>query len=59
MKYAAMGTQMLVTIGLGIFLGIKIDKWLHLHFPVFTVVLSLVSVVASIYLAVKDLIKKK
>ncbi|MFN5183851.1 MAG: AtpZ/AtpI family protein [Bacteroidota bacterium] len=59
LKYASMGTQMLVTIALGIFLGIKLDKWLHLGFPVFTVALSLVSVVASIYIAVKDLLKKK
>ncbi|MFN6037364.1 MAG: AtpZ/AtpI family protein, partial [Bacteroidota bacterium] len=39
MKYATMGTQMLITIGLGVFLGIKLDKWLQLKFPVFTVVL--------------------
>ncbi len=59
MRYAAMGTQMLVTIGIGVFIGIKLDRWLNLKFPVFTVVLSLVSVVAAMYLAVKDLLKKK
>jgi F0F1-type ATP synthase assembly protein I len=59
MKYATMGTQMLITIGLGVFLGIKLDKWLQLKFPVFTVVLSLLSVFAAIYLAVKDLLKRK
>lgn len=59
MKYASMGTQMLITIGLGVFLGIKLDKWLNLKFPVFTVVLSLLSVFAAIYLAVKDLLKRK
>jgi F0F1-type ATP synthase assembly protein I len=59
MKYATMGTQMMITIGLGVFLGIKLDKWLQLKFPVFTVVLSLLSVFAAIYLAVKDLLKRK
>jgi hypothetical protein len=58
-KYATMGTQMLVTIGLGVFLGIKLDRWLGLKFPVFTVVLSLLSVVIAIYLSVRDLLKKK
>ena len=59
MKYASMGTQIVVTILIGVFAGIKLDSWLGLKFPVFTVVLSLVSVVAGMYLAVKDLLKKK
>jgi hypothetical protein len=59
MRYASMGTQMLITIGLGVFAGVKLDKWVHLKFPVFTVVLSLVSVILAMYLAVKDLLKKK
>lgn len=59
MRYAAMGTQMLVTIALGVFAGVKLDQWLGMKFPVFTVVLSLVAVFAAMYLAVKDLLKKK
>jgi hypothetical protein len=59
MRYASMGTQMLVTIGIGVFAGVKLDQWLNLKFPVFTVVLSLVSVFAAMYLAVKDLLRKK
>lgn len=59
MKYAGMGAQMIVTIGLGVFAGVKLDQWLKWKFPVFTVVLSLFSVFAAIYLAVKDLLKKK
>ena len=59
MKYASMGTQIVVTILIGVVAEIKLDSWLGLKFPVFTVVLSLVSVVAGMYLAVKDLLKKK
>lgn len=59
MRYASMGTQMLVIIGLGVFGGYKIDKWLELKIPVFTLILSLLSVAAAIYLSVKDFIKKK
>ena len=59
MRYASMGTQMLVIIGLGVFGGFKLDKWLELKIPVFTILLSLLSVAGAIYLSVKDFIKKK
>ena len=59
MRYAGMGTQMLVIIGLGVFGGFKLDKWLELKIPVFTLILSLLSVAAAIYLSVKDLYKNK
>lgn len=59
MKYASMGTQIAVTILLGVFAGIKLDEWLELRFPLFTVILSLGAVIAGMYLAVKDLLKKK
>ncbi len=29
MRYAALGTQMLVAIGLSVFGGLKADAWLH------------------------------
>jgi hypothetical protein len=59
MRYATMGTQMLVIIGLGVFGGYSLDKWLEWEIPVFTILLSLLSVFAAIYLSVKDLIRKK
>ena len=50
--------QMLVIIFAGVFGGMELDKWLKLKFPVFTVILSVLSVFAAIYLVIKDLIKK-
>jgi len=50
---------MFAIIGLGIFGGVKLDQWIDTGFPVFTVLLSIISVAASIYTAVKDLIGKK
>jgi hypothetical protein len=58
MQYASMGTQILVTIALFVFGGIKLDQWLKLKFPVFTLTLSLLGVAIAIYFAVKDLLKK-
>jgi len=58
-KYSGIAVQMLVIILLGVFGGVKIDEWLELTIPIFTVVLSLLSVVLAIYTVTKDLIKKK
>ena len=58
MRYASMGTQILVTIVLFVFAGVKLDKWLNSKFA-FTLGLSLLGVFVAIYFAVKDLLKNK
>jgi hypothetical protein len=59
MRYASMGTQILITILLFVFAGYKLDGWLNLKFPAFTLGLSLLGVVVGIYFAVRDLLKEK
>jgi hypothetical protein len=54
-KYSGMAFQMLIIIGIGVFGGIKLDDWLHMRFPLFTVVLSLAAVMLAIYYFIKDL----
>jgi len=56
-RYSAIGIQMLVIIAAGTFGGYKLDVWLNLKFPVFLIVLSLLSVSLAIYHAIKDFIK--
>ncbi len=29
MRYAALGTQLLAALAIGVFAGLKLDKWLH------------------------------
>lgn len=58
-KYSSIAFQMLAIIILGVFGGIKLDEWLKMKFPVFTVVLSLLSVVVAIYSVTKEFLKKK
>jgi len=58
LKYTGLGFQMLAIISISVFLGIKLDQWLHTP-QIFTIVLSLVGVVGGIYLAIKDFIKPK
>jgi F0F1-type ATP synthase assembly protein I len=56
-KYSSIGFQMLAIILIGVFGGVKLDQWLELKAPVFTVILSILSVILAIYYAVKDLIR--
>jgi F0F1-type ATP synthase assembly protein I len=58
-KYSNLAFQMIAIILIGVFGGIKIDHWLTLNFPLFTVILSLLATGAAIYFAVKDLLKSK
>jgi F0F1-type ATP synthase assembly protein I len=57
-KYSSIAIQMIVIILLGAFGGIKLDQWLNTS-PIFTVIILLLSVVLSMYLVTKDLLKFK
>ena len=56
-KYSGVAFQMVAIILIGVFGGVKLDAYLHLGFPVFTVVFSLLSVFLAIYYVIKDLLK--
>jgi len=58
-KYSNMAIQMAVIIGLGCWGGNKLDKMYNNDPPVFTIVLSLLSIFAALYLVLKDFIKPK
>ena len=54
-----MGLQMAVVIFVCTWAGTKIDEWLSLNTPVFTLVFSLLSVVLVMYYFVKSFISNK
>lgn len=58
-QYSSLAFEMIVIMGLGVFAGIKIDDWLNLNFPVFTLVLMILAFIGAIYHAIKNFIKKK
>jgi ATP synthase protein I len=58
-RYSAMAFQMAIIIGVGTFGGYQLDIWLGLKFKIFTIVLSLFSVILAIYFFVKDFIHPK
>lgn len=56
-RFSGMGLQMGATIFLFTYLGIKLDEWLQLKFPAFTITLALFSVIASIYWVARQAMK--
>ncbi len=58
-KYSSLGFQMAVIIGGGCYGGFKLDEHYQNKTPVFTIVLSLVSIAIALYLVLKDFIKPK
>ncbi len=57
-RYSGMAVQMIAIILIGVLGGIKLDEVLSLKFPLFTLVLSLLSVFLSMFFAIKDFLKK-
>jgi F0F1-type ATP synthase assembly protein I len=56
-RYSSIAFQMLIIILIGVFGGIKLDEWLKLTVPVFTIILSILSVILAIYTVTRDLLK--
>jgi len=58
MRYAGLGSQILVSLGLGVFAGYKIDKWLKISFPLLVWLLPLVILCMMIVKLIKETSKK-
>ncbi len=58
-RFSAMGLQMGATIFLMTWAGIKLDAWLHLKFPAFTLLFALLSVTGVLYYFIKQVSAKK
>lgn len=59
MRYAGLGAQILVSLGLAVFAGYHVDKWLRTPFPILVWVLPLLVVSMMIYKLIKETSKKK
>lgn len=56
-KYSALGIQMAVIIGGGCYIGYKLDQYFNNSTPIFTIILSLLSIGFAMYIVLKDFIK--
>ena len=57
LKYSGMAMQMLGTILVFTYGGYKLDEWQQNKVPVWTLVLSLTSIAASLYLLIRGISK--
>lgn len=58
-QYAGIGGQLLVSLGIGVFLGLKLDGWMNLKIPLLVWILPLLILVAMIARLIKATSKKK
>ena len=58
-RYSGLAFEMAIVILAGTFGGIKLDKVVRFHFPLFTVVFSFLSVLIAMYVVIKEFIGKK
>ena len=58
-KYSGIVFQMAFIIGGGTYGGVLLDEYRDKEFPLFTVILSLVSVFIALYLVIKQVINDK
>jgi len=54
-----MGTQIFVSLGLAVFVGLKVDKWLKISAPLLVLILPVIVLVGIIYKIVKETSKQK
>lgn len=59
MRYAGLGSQILVSLGIAVFAGYKIDRWLKIPLPLLVWLLPLIVLVGMIYKMIKETSGKK
>jgi len=59
LRYSGLAMQFLISIGIGVFIGLKVDEWLHFSFPLLVWLLPLLFIFGIIYKIMKETSKKK
>ena len=59
MRYAGLATQWMVMMLAGVWVGLKLDKYLQWRVPVFVILFPLVALVISLIGIVKEFNRKK
>ena len=58
MRYAGLGMQLFVSLGLAVFVGYKVDQWIDMKFPVLVWALPLAVLFLIIYKLIKETSKR-
>lgn len=59
LRYAGMGMQILVSLGLALFIGLKLDAWMRTPFPILVWLLPLLVILGMIIKTIKDTSRQK
>ena len=59
MRYAGLGAQLLVSLGIAVFAGYKVDRWIHTRIPLLVWLLPFAVLCALIYKLIKDTSRRK
>ncbi len=59
LQYASLGTQFLAGIGMAVFIGLKVDKWINIKIPLLVWILPLMVIIGFIIKLVKETGKRK
>lgn len=57
LKFSGLAIQMLATILLFTFIGLKLDEWMQTKIPSWTIILSLTGIGSSLYMLIRNLPK--
>ena len=58
LRYAGLGAQIFVSIGLSVLIGYKADEWLNTPIPLLVCIIPLLVLIGMIYKLIKDTSKK-
>jgi F0F1-type ATP synthase assembly protein I len=59
MRYAGLATQWMVMLLAGVWLGLKLDRYIGWKFPLFTILFPLIALIVSLWGIIKEFNKKK
>jgi F0F1-type ATP synthase assembly protein I len=59
MRFGDLAFRMGIMIGLGAFVGQKIDKYLTMSSPIFTIILCLLAIGGSMYMVIREVSQPK
>ena len=57
-RYSDLGFEMAIITGTGTFTGYQIDNWLNCKYPVFTIILLVLSSAGAVFYTIRNLLKK-
>lgn len=58
LRFTSVATQMAITIFLGVWGGIQLDRYLGFESPIMTLICSLLGVVMAVYIVIRDVLRK-